>query len=129
MAPPRTGAPGDSTAPEATSAERAWTRWRELLQRLRGNAPDLEWVFPTRHVYRSEPPPALGHGSLPTNAANPPQLSDQQIAANLDRRRHQLANNQARRRVLHLKRLKAPSVLERELYLTLHHHTPTGPDG
>jgi hypothetical protein len=88
-------------------------------------------VFPTGHIHRSEPPPALGHGSLPTNVTNPPappQLSDEQIAADLDHRRHQLARDQAQRRVLHLKRLKAPSAQERELYLALHHYDPTGPD-
>jgi hypothetical protein len=35
----------------------------ELLQRLRHNAPDIDWTMPTGRTYTSEPPPALGHGA------------------------------------------------------------------
>jgi hypothetical protein len=114
------------------TAERAWTRWGELLDRLRANAPDLEWTFPTGHIHRSEPPPALGHGSSPTNVANPPVrplASDEQIAADLDRRKHRIARDRANRLALHRQRLNAPSVIEHELYLAMHLSDPTiGPD-
>jgi hypothetical protein len=42
-----------------------WTRRRQLeqLERLRDNAPDIEWTLPTGHRYTTESPPALGYGS------------------------------------------------------------------
>jgi hypothetical protein len=56
--PGNPSAPADPAAPDASRSEPETT-----LERLRDNAPDIEWTLPTGHRYTTEPPPALGHGS------------------------------------------------------------------
>ena len=53
---------GGANGPPGRSAKRAVD---DHLAHLRVNAPDVEWTFPTGHLHLSEPPPALGHGSIP----------------------------------------------------------------
>jgi hypothetical protein len=90
---------------------------------LRVNAPVIEWTFPTGHTYRSEPPPVLGHGSMPTAITAPrppPPPSEQEQDAALARRKEQILRAIEHRRALHERRLATPSAMERALYLALY---------
>jgi hypothetical protein len=59
---------------------------RDHLAQLRANAPDIEWTFPTGHTHLSEPPPALGHGSVPSRPDSVLELALGQV---IERSAHQ----------------------------------------
>ncbi|MGI8612960.1 MAG: DUF222 domain-containing protein [Nocardioidaceae bacterium] len=74
----------------------------ELLG-LRANAPNIVWTMPTGHSYVSAPPPALGHGSRPSDVAPPtppPErlLEGQELRSHLQRRHEELCRSRTRRR-------------------------------